>query len=212
MPRPRPAGADAQKKTRVARERDAAERAAFRAEAAALDPADLVFLDETGAAPVLTPIRARSRRGSRAVGSVPRRRREHLTLVAALTPAGIAAPTLLRGALDGTAFAAWVEQQLAPTLRPGQTVLLDNLSVHKNARARRAVEAAGCALHFLPRYSPDCNPIEQAFAKIKQALRRAEARSFAAQLDAAAAAVDAISASDARAFFAAAGYPLPTAG
>ena len=211
MPRPGAPGADAQKKTLIARERDEAERAAFRAAAAALDPAGLVFVDETGAAATLTPARARAPRGERAVGAVPRGRRQHLTLVAAPTPDGVAAPVLLPGALDGDAFAAWVEQQLAPALRPGQTVLLDNLSVHKNARARRLVEAAGCELRFLPRYSPDLNPIEQAFAKIKGALRRAAARSFEAQLAATAAAIGAVSAADARAFFAEAGYPLPAA-
>jgi transposase len=200
---------DAQNKALVAGERDEAERAAFRAAAAALDPASLVFLDETSTPTTLTPLRARSPRGERAVGRVPRGRREQVTLVAALTPAGVAAPVLLPGALDGPAFAAWVAQQLVPALRPGQTVLLDNLSVHKNADARRQIEAAGCALRFLPRYSPDLNPIEQAFAKVKGALRRAEARSFDALAAAAKPAIDAVTPADARAFFAAAGYPLP---
>ena len=176
---------------------------------AGLDPADLVFLDETSTPTTLTPLRARAPRGKRAVGRVPRGRREHVTLIAALTPAGLAAPVLLPGALDGAAFAAWAEQQLAPALRPGQTVLLDNRSVHLDARARRAVEAAGCALRFLPRYSPDLNPIEPAFAKVKQALRRAEARTFDALVAAAGPALGAVTPADARAFFAAAGYPLP---
>ena len=139
---------------------------------------------------------------------MPRGRREQVTLIAALTPAGIAAPVLLPGALDRPAFDAWVEQELAPALRPGQTVLLDNLSVHKSARARRLVEAAGCRLLFLPRYSPDLNPIEPAFAKLKQALRRAEARSFDALVAAAGPAVEGITPADARGFFAA-GYPPP---
>lgn len=143
------------------------------------------------------------------MGRVPRGRREHVTLIAALTPAGIAAPVLLPGALDGEAFAAWVEQELVPCLRPGQTVLLDNLSVHRNARARALVEAAGCALRPLPRYSPDYNPIEPAFAQLKQALRRAEARSFEALVAAAKPAIEAVTPGHARAFFAAAGYPLP---
>ncbi len=209
MPRAGAAGLPAQKKTLIARERDEAERAAFRDGIAALDPADLVFLDETSAPTTLTPPRARAPRGERAVGRVPRGRREHVTLIAALTPAGIAAPVLLPGALDGAAFAAWVEQELVPALRPGQTVLLDNLSVHKDARARRLVEAAGCALRFLPRYSPDLNPIELAFAKLKGALRRAEARSFAALVAAARPAIEAVTPTDARSFFAHCGYPLP---
>jgi len=131
-----------------------------------------------------------------------------VTLVAALTPAGVAAPVLLPGAVDGAAFVAWVEQQLVPVLRPGQTVCLDNLSVHKDACARRLVEGAGCALRFLPRYSPDFNPIEHAFAKIKTALRRTEARSFDALVAAAKPAIKAVTPADARAFFGAAGYPL----
>lgn len=209
MPGAGAAGPRAQKKTLSAREQDAEERAAFRAEVAGLDPADFVFLDETSTPTTLTPLRARAPRGERAVGSVPRGRREHVTLIAALTPDGIAAPVLLPGALDGDAFEAWVGQELVPALRPGQTVLLDNLSVHKRARAGALVAAAGCSVRFLPRYSPDLNPIEQAFAKLKQALRRAEARSFEALVAAAKPAVDAITPADARAFFAAAGYPLP---
>jgi transposase len=98
---------------------------------------------------------------------------------------------------------------LGPVLRPGQTVLLDNRSVHENARARRLVEGSGCRLRFLPRSSPDLHPIEPAFAKVKGALRRAEARSFDALVEAAGPAVAAVTAADARAFFADAGYPLP---
>jgi transposase len=143
------------------------------------------------------------------VGRVPRGKREQVTLIAALTPAGIAAPALPPGALDGLAFAAWVAQQLVPVLRPGQAVLLANLSVHENARARRLVEGAGCRLRCLPRYSPDLNPIEPAFAKLKGALRRAEARSFDALVEAAGPALAAVTAADARACFADCGYPLP---
>jgi transposase len=143
------------------------------------------------------------------VGRIPRGRREQVTLIAALTPAGIAAPVLLPGALDGAAFAAWVEQELVPSLRPGQVVVRDNLSVHKSARARALVEGAGCRLLPLPRYSPDFNPIEHAFAKLKRALRRAEARDFEALVAAAKPAIEAVTPADARGFFAAAGYPLP---
>ena len=115
---------------------------------------------------------------------------------------------MLPGAVDRAAFEAFVEQMLAPALRPGQTVVLDNLSVHKSAKARAPIEAAGCELRFLPRYSPDRNPIEHAFAKRKQALRRAEARSFEAIAAALGPAMAAVTPADARAFFAAAGYPL----
>ena len=142
------------------------------------------------------------------MGAVPRGRREQVTLVCALTPDGMAAPVLLPGPLDRLAFDAWVEQQLVPALRPGQVVLLDNLSVHKSAKARALIAAAGCELRYLPRYSPDLNPIEQAFAKVKGALRRAEARTFDALCAAAKPALDAVTAADAAGFYRAAGYAL----
>jgi len=170
-----PPAAAAQKKTLVARERDATARAAFRAEAAGWDAHDLVVLDETTTP---TTLRARTPRGERAVGTVPRGRWEQVTLICALTPDGMAAPVLLPGALDRDAVDTWVAEQLVPALRPGQTVLLDTLSVHRSATARALMAAAGCALRHLPTSSPDMNPIEQAFAKIKAALRRAEARAF----------------------------------
>ena len=131
-----------------------------------------------------------------------------MTLVATLTPTGMGPSVVLGGALDRDAFEAYVEQVLAPTLRPGQTVVLDNLSVHRSARARQLVEAAGCRLRFLPTYSPDLNPIEQAFAKLKGRLRRAEARSFDAVVGAVGAAYPEVTAGDARGFFRAAGYNL----
>lgn len=183
-------------------------RAAFRAEAAGWDPADLVFLDETSTPTTLTPLRARAPRGERAVGHVPRGRWEQVTLICALTPAGMAAPTLLPGALDRDAFEVWVAEQLVPTLRPGQTVLLDNLSVHKSATARRLVAEAGCALRHLPTYSPDLNPIEPAFAKVKTALRRAEARDFDGLVAAAKPALAGVTPADVRGFYRDAGYPL----
>jgi transposase len=205
---PAPHAAAAQKKSLIAQERDEAGRRTWRSEVAVLDPATLVFLDETSTPTTLTPLRARAPRGERAVGRVPRGRWHAVTLLATLTPAGMGAAMLLDGAADQPAFEAFVAQQLVPSLRPGQTVILDNLSVHKSPRAREAIEAAGCALRFLPTYSPDFNPIEHAFAKIKQRLRRAEARSFAALQAATGPALDAITAADAHAFFRAAGYAL----
>lgn len=127
---------------------------------AAVAPADLVFLDETATPTTLTPLRARAPRGQRAVGRVPRGRRTHVSWLAALTLAGIGPSVLVEGAVDRDAFDAFVIQLLVPALRPGQVVVLDNLSVHKSAAARRAIEAAGCRVVFLPTYSPDVNPIE----------------------------------------------------
>jgi len=141
------------------------------------------------------------------VGRVPRGRRGNVTLLATLTPGGFGASVLLEGAIDGDAFEAFVAQVLVPALRPGQTVVLDNLSVHKRAAARVRIEAAGCHLRFLPTYSPDFNPIEQAFAAVKQRLRRAEARSYPSLLAAAGPALAAITPAHARAFFRDAGFP-----
>ena len=174
---------------------------------AGADPAALVFLDETSTPTTLTPLRARAPRGERAVGRVPRGRREAASWLATLTPAGVGESLLVPGAVDRAAFDAFVERLLVPSLRPGQVVVLDNLSVHKSARARQAVEAAGCRLVFLPTYSPDFNPIEHAFAKCKQALRRLEARSFEALAAAVGASLAAVTPADARAFYRAAGYP-----
>ena len=178
MPRPAQGAADAEKKTAVARERDEAARAAWRAAVAALDPAALVFLDETSTPLTLTPLRARAPRGQRAVDRVPRGRWQNVTLLATLTPAGMGPCLLIEGAADRLAFDAFVERELAPSLRPGQTLVLDNLSVHKSALARERLAAAGCQVRFLPTHSPDLNPIEQAFAKLKTHPRRAEARTL----------------------------------
>jgi transposase len=184
----------AQKKTLIAREQDVAARAAWRTETADLDPANLVFLDETSTPLNLTPRFARAPRGQR--------------LLAALTPEGFGPGFQFAGALDRTIFNAYVERILVPALRPGQTVILDNLSVHKSARARQLIEAAGCARRFLPTYSPDFNPIEQAFAKLKARLRRAEARTTEAVFAATHAAYPALTAADARNFYRDAGYKL----
>jgi transposase len=202
------AGPAAQKKRLVASERDEAARAAWRDGAAALDPAALVFVDETSTHTALTRLRARAPRGERAVGSAPRNRGPNVTLLAALTPAGIAAPLVVEGAADGAVFAAYVERCLAPALRPGQVVVLDNLGAHKGERARAAVEAAGCRLLFLPAYSPDFNPIEPAFAKLKGHLRRAAARAFDPLLDAIAGGLADITPADAHGFYAHCGFPL----
>lgn len=156
----------------------------------------------------MTPRRARAPRGERAVGAAPRNHGSNVTLLAALAPAGIAAALVVEGAADGAAFAAYVREVLVPALRPGQTVILDNLGAHKGEEARALVEAAGCRLLFLPAYSPDFNPIELAFAKLKQALRRAAARTYDALVEAIGEALASITAADARAFFAHCGFPL----
>lgn len=141
-----------------------------------LDPAKLIFIDESGFDTKMTRRYGRSVRGTPCVGSVPHGHWRNNTFIAGLRADRIDAPMLLEGAVNGDAFCAWVEQSLAPTLTTGDIVICDNLNVHKNARARAAIEARGAELSFLPAYSPDLNPIEMLFAKIKALVRSAAAR------------------------------------
>lgn len=139
---------------------------------------------------------------------MPRGRWRNVTLVSTVTPTGMGPSLLIAGATDRPVFDACVERWLAPALRPGQTVVLDNLSVHKNAKARARIEAAGRQLRLLPTYSPDFNPIEQAFAKFKTHQRRTEARTIDDLVDATPTGLNAITAADARAFYRDAGCLL----
>ncbi len=141
---------------------------------------------------------------------MPRNHGKNTTLVAALTPDGLQAPWTIEGAMDTAAFERYVTKVLGPTLRPGQIVVLDNLSVHKADSIREAIEARHCQLLFLPPYSPDLTPIEQAFSKIKAILRGVGVRIRDALLEAIRLAVEAITRDDAVAWFTHAGYPLPT--
>lgn len=190
----------------VAREQDAATRAAWRDLATQLVAADLRFLDESSTHTAMTRRQARAPRGQRAVGRVPRNHGPNVSLIATLALDGMGPAAVLEGAVDRLAFEAYLEQILVPALRPGQVVVLDNLSVHRGARVRALIEAAGCRLLFLPAYSPDYNPIEQALAKLKAHLRRVGARTFDALVAAIGTALAAITAADARAFFASGGY------
>ena len=156
----------------------------------------------------MTRRRARAPRGHRAVGHVPRNHGANVTLLAALTPTGIGPALTIAGSVTGAAFTAYAQRVLAPSLRPGQVVVLDNLSAHKPEAARLAVEARGARLLFLPAYSPDFNPIELAFAKIKTQLRAAATRTPDDLQAATAAAIDAISTADAHGFYAHCGFSL----
>jgi transposase len=192
----------------IAAERDETRRQTWRAAIAAIAPQRFVFLDETATPTTLTRLRARAPRGTRAIGRVPHKRWQSVTLLASLTTRGMGAAMVLNGALARESFEAYVEQLLLPTLVPGQIVVLDNLPVHKSARARRLIEAAGCQVLFLPAYSPDFNPIEQAFAKCKQRLRGIAARTLPGIVAATGPALAAITPADARGFFAHCGYHL----
>jgi transposase len=141
-------------------------------------PGRLVFIDETSLNTKMTRLRGRARRGRRLKASAPYGKWGTQTLIAGLRHEGLSAPWVIAGAMNRAAFNIYVETQLAPTLAPGDVVILDNLSVHKSARAEAAVRARGAWMLFLPQYSPDLNPIEMAFSKLKAHLRKAAARTF----------------------------------
>ena len=154
----------------------AAARAWWKACQAFLDPAKLVFIDETGTNTKMVRTRGRCRRGRRLIGKQPWGHWKTTTFTAALRCDGLTAPWVLDGAMDGPAFLTYVEKVLVPTLSPGDTVIMDNLPAHKNERVRALIEGAEAQLLYLPPYSPDLNPIELAFAKLKTLLRKAAER------------------------------------
>jgi transposase len=143
-----------------------------------LDPRRLVFIDETGTATNMARLRGRARRGRRVVGRVPWGHWKIVTFVAGLRHDAITAPFVIDRAMTSAIFIEYVRQCLVPTLSAGDIVVMDNLQPHKNAKVRELIEGAGAELRFLPAYSPDLNPIEQAFAKLKAHLRRAQERSI----------------------------------
>ena len=172
------------KKTLHAAEQDrpdvAAARAELKVEQSRLAERRLVFIDETAVTTKMVRHYGRSPRGERLVASVPHGHWKTLTLVAALRINGLTAPYVIDGALDGPSFLAYVEQVLVPTLRKGDIVFMDNLSTHKVDGVRQAVEAVGDKVRYLPAYSPDFNPIEMAFSKLKTAVRKGAARTVTA--------------------------------
>ncbi len=176
--------------------------------AAEVDPERLVFVDEMGLHTSLAPLYGYSRKGERVRLKVPRNRGKNTTLLAAMTLDGMGETMAVEGSTDQEVFDAYVEHVLAPTLETGQVVILDNLSAHKPARVRELIECRGCELIYLPSYSPDLNPIEEAFAKIKSILRQAGARTKDALVEVLGEALSAISAQDARGYFEHAGYRL----
>ena len=143
-----------------------------------LDPQRLVFVDETGATTKMARLRGRAPRGERCRAAIPHGHWKTTTFVAGLRLTGMTAPMVLDGPMNGPAFLAYVEQVLVPTLKPGDIVIMDNLAPHKAAGVRKAIEDAGAKLLLLPPYSPDLNPIENAFAKLKALLRKAAERTI----------------------------------
>jgi transposase len=171
-----------------------------------LDPERLVFIDETGASTKMARLRGRARRGQRCRASVPHGHWKTTTFVGALRLGGMTAPWVLDGPMNGEAFLIYVQEVLVPTLRPGDIVVMDNLPAHKVAGVRAAIEAVGAHRRLLPPYSPDLNPIENAFAKLKALLRKAAARTIPALWDAIRDALPALNPDECANYFTATGY------
>jgi transposase len=168
----------------------------------------LKFIDEFGAHLGMTRLFGRAAPGERVVEATLGYSGAHYTVVATLGLDGITAPWMFEGAMNGVAFETYVEQVLVPTLRSGDLVVIDNLSAHKGESIARLIEACGARVHFLPPYSPDFNPIELCWAKVKTALRAAKARTFDALVDALCDALRAINPADVSAWFAHCGYAV----
>jgi transposase len=172
-----------------------------------VDPARLVFVDECGTHTSMTRRRARAARGERARGAVPRNRGPVTTLLAGVSLAGMSPAMTVEGGTTAAVFATYLEKVLLPALSAGQVVVVDNVGAHQPERIRELVAASGCELVFLPAYSPDLSPIEEAFSKIKALVKAAVARTRAALDAAIAAALDVVTAADAAGWFSHAGYP-----
>jgi transposase len=206
-------GSLAQKKSLRAAEQDRADivqaREEWRAFRPDLNPEHLVFIDETWAKTNMVRLFGRAPRGQRLVAPVPHGHWMTTTFVAALRHNEITAPCVFDGPMDGESFLTYVEHFLAPTLRQGDVVVMDNLASHKVAGVKEAIERAGATRRYLPAYSPDLNPIEQAFAKLKAALRKAAARSFDALVAAISHALDQFTARECANYLANSGYRQP---
>jgi transposase len=171
-----------------------------------LDPERLVFIDETWATTNMARSHGRAPRGERLRAGIPHGHWKTTTFIAALRATGMVAPMVLDGPINGRAFQAYVDQVLVPELRPGDIVVMDNLGSHKGAGVRQAIEAAGAKLLYLPPYSPDFNPIENAFAKLKALLRKAAERAVEGLWATIGALIPGLTPTECANYFAAAGY------
>jgi len=190
-------------------ERDEQRRSAFGAYVRSIVSERFVFVDECSTNISLSPIYARAPRGERAHGRAPRNWGKNVSLICAIGLEGVKPSMSVEGAVDGKAFESYVEHFLAPKLERGQIVVMDNLSVHKSKRVRRLIEEAGATLLFLPPYSPDMNPTEEVFSKVKSVLRKVAARTREALVEATGGALDMITTEDIRGFYTGCGYRLP---
>ncbi len=196
----------AQKKSLLASERDEEERAAWREQAGGIAPELFVWVDECGTHTSMTRTRARAPKGERAYGKVPRNRGKNTTLIASMTLLGMGVSMAFEGATDASAFEIYIEHFLAPTLKEGQIVVMDRLGAHRGERVRELIEERGAVLWFLPSYSPDLSPIEEAFSKVKAFLKKAAARTKEALLEAIAEALRAVTLQDVEGWFAHCAY------
>ena len=185
-----------------------AERAAWREEFATVDPKRLLFLDESSTNTAMDRTQGRAASGKPVDGPVPHGHWQTTTLTAAVRLDGVVAPACMAAnhPTNGESFGDYVEEALVPTLRPGDIVIMDNLSSHKSTRVTKLIEAAGATVRYLPAYSPDLTPIEKMFSKVKTILRRLKARTFEALVTALGVALNAVELSDIRGWFGHAGY------
>ncbi len=201
-------GLTRKQKTLGASERDEAERRAFQALIKTLKAENVVVLDELGSPIGMIPVYARALRGCRAYDHAPRNHGHNLTLLAGLSLDGVQAALTLEGAVDETAFEVFIRDVLLPTVRPGQIIILDNLSSHKTDRVLDLLNRAGCKVLFLPTYSADYSPIEEAFSKLKAFVRRCRCQTMPALIQAIAEGLQKITPADARGWFAHAGVSV----
>ena len=190
----------------AASERNEQERSSWRQQVSPLPAKQFVFVDECGSNIALTPLYGRAPKGQRVPDSVPRNRGKNTTLMAALSLSGMGAAMIIEGSATASAFEIYIEQILAPSLQPGHLVVMDNLRAHKGQRVREAIQARGAQVLFLPSYSPDLSPIEEAFSKLKAFLRRVGARSREELVEALSRALETITAQDALGYFTHCGY------
>jgi transposase len=160
------------------REDVAEERRAWKEAQPTLDPRHLIFIDETGTSTAMARVRGRSKRGERLIGKVPHGHWKTMTFLAGLSQDGFVAPFVIDRPMNSDIFQTWIERCLVPALKPDDVVVMDNLPAHKRPDVRQAIEAAGARLLYLPPYSPDFNPIEMAFSKLKALLRKASERTI----------------------------------
>ena len=197
-----------QKKSKIAQERDEGARALWRWLVSRCDVRRLGFVDESGTHISMDRLRSRAPKGERAYGKVPKNRGKNMTLIASMSLYGMGESMCFEGATDAAAFEAYVEHFLAPTLREGQVVVMDNLGAHRPQKIRELIEERGAELVYVPSYSPDLNPIEQAFSKIKNILSKLGARTHEALLEAMEEALSKVTPTDAAGWFDHCGYQV----